>query len=280
MTPTTSAVSSGPESRRGPALSVTSGMRSLVARARERLAARELGLPARHIRARLETLATPPRPTAPSAGVSRSPSARSKRGRSPPHVAASAWRAVASSCSVCSRSTPATSTCTPARISSAGDAIPARRRSDATRCIERASSSASSASRRRSCAASTSTNASAVADQHVDAPHLVVPGREVAIGRREVDARRALAAELDQLAEQERGLRAVEAVELARAREVLDLERCSRVRERAGLQQRGFARANLVGDRSELGVAQESSGERIVEPEQSVGFGLRRLGGG
>jgi hypothetical protein len=66
--------------------------------------------------------------------------------------------------------------------------------------------------------------------EDVDAPQLVAPRGEVAIGAREVEPRGALAAELDQLTEQERGLRAVEAAEVARAREVLELDGRGRIR--------------------------------------------------
>jgi hypothetical protein len=116
------------------------------------------------------------------------------------------------------------------------------------------------------------------AHEHVDTPHLVVPGRESAVRSREIDARRALAAELDELAEQKRRLRGVEVPEVARAGEVLEIEGDRRVGVRARLEERRLARANLVGVRGKFGIPKQRRGERAFQPEDSGGLG-RSIGG-
>ena len=166
-----------------------------------------------------------------------------------------------------------TSTWTAARISSAGEAIPAAQPPrghvlHGPREVQRLG--------REAFALLSSEDLDERArgpDQDVDPAHLVVPRGEVPLGARECPARRALAAELDQLAEQDRGLRAVQAAEVAGASEVLDLDLEARVRERARLQLRRFARAQLVGFGGELRVAEQRGGERSVQGQDA-----RRIG--
>ena len=130
--PTTSALSSDPDSRRGPPRSVRSGTRSLVARARK--ASRCASSVCQRATLGLARDVAPILSRRERGKPLEITSARSNRGLSPPQVAASDWRAVASSCSVCSLDLRDVDL-TAARISSAGEAIPRAAASTPHRCI-------------------------------------------------------------------------------------------------------------------------------------------------